>query len=167
MAGADHALSSPPLPPSPFQKETWSRNDNSSTPTNPGANINQPVGSNPLVAWSITAKPASSEPNSTAPSPNPITPTIPTASAALHYKSVPNPTVSRKPELLCFYEEVAKTLSAAQILPLLSEAAPGKVSPAMEQLRPDLRHNHHDLSACVVGALTIDACHTTDDQLPR
>ena len=35
----------------------------------------------------------------------------------------------------------------------------------MEQLRLDLQHNHHDLAARVVGALTIDAHHTTDDQL--
>ena len=35
----------------------------------------------------------------------------------------------------------------------------------MEQLRLDLRHNHHDLSARIVGHVTIDVHHTTDDQL--
>jgi len=81
---------------------------------------------------------------------------------ALHYNQK-DADGQRKPELKSFYEAVAKTLKgAAQILIFGSGTG---ASSAMQQLLFDLQHNHHDLSERVVGALTIDAHHTTDDQL--
>jgi hypothetical protein len=81
---------------------------------------------------------------------------------ALHYNN-DDATGQRKPELKSFYEAVAKTLKGAGQT-LLFGSGTG-ASSAMQQLLFDLQHNHHDLSERVVGSLTIDASHTTDDQL--
>ena len=68
-----------------------------------------------------------------------------------------------KPELKSFYEAIAKTLQGADKI-LIFGTGTG-ASSAMEQLLVDLKHNHHDLAERVVGSMTIDEHHRTDDQL--
>jgi hypothetical protein len=69
----------------------------------------------------------------------------------------------RKPERKSFYEAVAKTLHGAQQI-LLFGAGTG-ASSAMEQLLIDLKHNHRDLAERVVGSVTIDETHLSENQL--
>lgn len=62
-----------------------------------------------------------------------------------------------------FYEGIAKTLrGAAQVL--VFGSGTGKAS-AMEQLLADLRDHHPDVAAKVVGAVVVDAHHTTENEL--
>jgi hypothetical protein len=69
----------------------------------------------------------------------------------------------RKPERKSFYEAVAATLrGAAQILVFGSGTG---ASSAMEQLLADLKHNHGDVAAHVIGSVTIDGHHQTEGQL--
>lgn len=69
----------------------------------------------------------------------------------------------RKPERKSFYEAIAKTLQgAAQIL--LFGSSTGSAS-AMEQLLADLQKCHPDLARRVVGSVTLDVQHLTDDQV--
>jgi len=69
----------------------------------------------------------------------------------------------RKPELKSFYEAVAKTLQGAEQI-LLFGTATG-ASSAMEQLILDLKKHHHELAKRIVGSITVDEHHLTDDQL--
>jgi hypothetical protein len=69
----------------------------------------------------------------------------------------------RKPEQKSFYEAIAKTLRGADQI-LLFGSGTGRSS-AMEQLLADLKSLHPDVAEKVIGSLTIDAHHTTEDQL--
>lgn len=69
----------------------------------------------------------------------------------------------RAPERKSFYEAVAKTLRGAEQV-LLFGSGTGRSS-AMEQLLSDLREHHPDVAKNVIGAVTVDAHHTTEPQL--
>jgi hypothetical protein len=69
----------------------------------------------------------------------------------------------RKPEQKSFYEAVAKTLQGAEKI-LLFGTGTG-ASSAMEQLVLDLKKHHHDLAKRIVGSITVDEHHLTEDQL--
>jgi hypothetical protein len=69
----------------------------------------------------------------------------------------------RKPEQKSFYEAIAKTLHGAQQI-LLFGTGTGSSS-AMEHLFAALKHNHQDIAARVVGSVTVDGHHLTEDQL--
>lgn len=69
----------------------------------------------------------------------------------------------RKPELKSFYEAVAKTLQGAEKI-LLFGTGTG-ASSAMEQLVIDLKKHHHDLVTRIIGSITVDEHHLTEDQL--
>jgi hypothetical protein len=69
----------------------------------------------------------------------------------------------RKPELKSFYEAVAKTLHGAKQI-LMFGTGTG-ASSAMEQLLIDLKKHHRDIANRVVGSVSVDEHHLTDDQL--
>ena len=69
----------------------------------------------------------------------------------------------RQPERRSYYEAVVKTLQGADQI-LLFGGGTGRAS-AMEQLQHDLRDYHPDLAKKVVGAVVVDAHHTTEHQL--
>jgi hypothetical protein len=69
----------------------------------------------------------------------------------------------RKPERKSFYEAIAATLRPAKEI-LIFGSATG-ASSAMEQLRSDLRDHHPDVAGRVIGAITLDAHHLTEDQI--
>jgi hypothetical protein len=69
----------------------------------------------------------------------------------------------RKPERKSFYEAVAKTLQNAKQI-LLFGTGTGSSS-AMEHLLEELKHNHKEIAARVVGSLAIDEHHLTEDQM--
>ncbi len=69
----------------------------------------------------------------------------------------------RKPEQKSFYEAIAKTLGGAQKILLFGTGTGG--SSAMDVLLADLKKHHHDTAAKVVGSVTIDEHHLTDNQL--
>jgi hypothetical protein len=81
---------------------------------------------------------------------------------ALHYNE-DDSNGQRKPEQKSFYEAVAKTLASAQKI-LLFGTGTG-ASSAMEQLLLDLKKHHQDIAARVVGSITVDEHHLSDDQL--
>jgi len=69
----------------------------------------------------------------------------------------------RRPELKSFYEAVAATLRGAEQI-LIFGSGTGESS-AMEQLLAELKDNHRDIAAHVVGSAVIDSHHVTDDHL--
>ncbi|WP_254509002.1 hypothetical protein [Anatilimnocola floriformis] len=69
----------------------------------------------------------------------------------------------RRPELKSFYEAIAATLRGAEQI-LIFGSGTGESS-AMEQLLTELKDNHRDIAAHVVGSLVINAHHVTDDHL--
>lgn len=69
----------------------------------------------------------------------------------------------RKPELKSFYEAVAKTLRGAQQI-LVFGSGTG-ASSAMVQLLADLRKNHHELAQHIVGEITLDQQHLSENEL--
>jgi len=69
----------------------------------------------------------------------------------------------RKPERRSFYEAVAKTLAGAKQI-LMFGTGTG-ASSAMEQLMSDLKEHHRDVAQRVIGAMSVDEHHLTDDQL--
>jgi len=69
----------------------------------------------------------------------------------------------RKPERKSFYEAVAKTLRGARQI-LLFGTGTGSSS-AMEHLLEELKHNHRDIAARVIGSITVDEHHLTEAQL--
>jgi len=69
----------------------------------------------------------------------------------------------RPPERKSFYEAVAKTLLGAEQV-LLFGSGTGRSS-AMEQLLTDLKDHHPDVAGKVIGAVVVDAHHTTESQL--
>jgi phosphoheptose isomerase len=69
----------------------------------------------------------------------------------------------RKPELKSFYEAVAKTLQNARQI-LLFGTGTGSSS-AMEHLLAELKRNHKEIAARVVGSLAVDEHHLSEDQL--
>jgi hypothetical protein len=69
----------------------------------------------------------------------------------------------RKPELKSFYEAVAKTLLDAKQI-LMFGTGTGESS-AMGALIADLKKNHLDIAKRVVGSITVDEHHLTEDQL--
>ena len=69
----------------------------------------------------------------------------------------------RKPEQKRFYEAVAKTLEGAKQI-LLFGSGTG-TSSAMEHLLVELKHRHKELAERVVGSVSVDEHHLTDDQL--
>jgi hypothetical protein len=81
---------------------------------------------------------------------------------ALHYNQ-DDSNGQRKPELKSFYESVAKTLRGAQQI-LLFGTGTG-ASSAMEQLLADLKKNHKEIAERVVGSITVNEHHLTEDQL--
>ena len=80
----------------------------------------------------------------------------------LHYKG-DDSNGQRRPELKSFYEAVAKTLSGAQKILLFGTGT--DASSAMEQLLLDLKKNHHDVAAKVVGSFSVDEKHLSENQL--
>jgi hypothetical protein len=69
----------------------------------------------------------------------------------------------RKPEQKSFYEAVAKTLHGAEQI-LMFGAGTG-ASSAMEQLLLDLKKHHNDLAKRIIGSITVDEHHLSEDQL--
>lgn len=69
----------------------------------------------------------------------------------------------RKPELKSFYEAVAKTLQNAKQI-LLFGTGTG-ASSAMEHLLAELKRNHKEIAARVVGSMAVDEHHLSEDQL--
>jgi hypothetical protein len=69
----------------------------------------------------------------------------------------------RPPERKSFYEAVAKTLRGAEQV-LLFGSGTGRSS-AMEMLFADLKAHHPDVAGKVVGAVVVDAHHTTEGRL--
>jgi hypothetical protein len=69
----------------------------------------------------------------------------------------------RPPERKSFYEAVAKTLQGAEQV-LLFGSGTGRSS-AMDQLLADLKDHHPDVAGKVIGAVVVDAQHTTENQL--
>ncbi len=69
----------------------------------------------------------------------------------------------RLPERKSFYEDVAKCLQGAEQI-LLFGTGTG-ASSAMEQLRAQLKHHHADVAKHIVGSVTVDEHHLTEDQL--
>jgi hypothetical protein len=69
----------------------------------------------------------------------------------------------RLPERKSFYEAVARTLRGAEQV-LLFGSGTGRSS-AMDMLLADLKEHHPDVAAKVIGAVVVDAHHTTEGQL--
>ena len=69
----------------------------------------------------------------------------------------------RKPERKSFYEAVAKTLREAEKI-LLFGSGTG-TSSAMMQLVAELKQHHADLVKRIVGTITIDESHLSEEQL--
>jgi len=69
----------------------------------------------------------------------------------------------RQPELKSFYEAIVERLIGAEKI-LIFGSSTG-ASSAMEQLMLDLTKNHSNLADKVIGAVTIDEQHMTEDQL--
>jgi hypothetical protein len=80
----------------------------------------------------------------------------------LHY-SQDDSNGQRKPELKTFYDAVAKTLHGAQQILMFGNGT--GASSAMEHLLADLKDNHPDLAARVIGSVAVDEHHLTDNQL--
>jgi hypothetical protein len=69
----------------------------------------------------------------------------------------------RRPERKSYYEAVAKTLGGAEQI-LLFGTGTG-ASSAMEHLLAELKQNHRALADRVVGSVTVDEHHLTEEQL--
>lgn len=69
----------------------------------------------------------------------------------------------RKPERKSFYEAVAKTLRDAEKI-LLFGGGTG-TSSAMMQLAAELKQHHADLAKRIIGTITIDESHLSEEQL--
>jgi hypothetical protein len=69
----------------------------------------------------------------------------------------------RKPELKSFYDAVAKTLKGAEQIVIFGTGT--GASSAMNQLLLNLKQHHQDLAARVIGSITVDEHHLTEDQL--
>ncbi len=69
----------------------------------------------------------------------------------------------RQPELKSYYEAIAQTLRDAEKI-LIFGSSTG-ASSAMEALLTDLKENHPDLAARVIGAIVVNEPHMTEDQL--
>jgi hypothetical protein len=69
----------------------------------------------------------------------------------------------RKPEPRSFYEAVARTLQGARQI-LIFGTGTG-ASSAMEQLLAELKRHHEDVAKRVVGSMTVNEHHLTEDQL--
>ncbi len=69
----------------------------------------------------------------------------------------------RQPELKPFYEEIAGKLSGAEQI-LIFGSATG-ASSAMEYLVDDLKKHHPDIAQRVVGTVTVNEQHMSEDQL--
>jgi hypothetical protein len=96
--------------------------------------------------------------------PERITPYDPNGLLARHLHEVEKyATGKRRAERKSYYEAVAGALHGAAAI-LIFGAATG-ASSAMAQLVADLRRFHPDLAARVVGTVTVDEHHLTDDQL--
>jgi hypothetical protein len=72
-------------------------------------------------------------------------------------------TGQRKPERKSFYETVAQTLRGAEKI-LVFGSGTG-ASSAMEQLLAELKHYHADVAKHIVGSITLNETHLTEDQL--
>jgi hypothetical protein len=69
----------------------------------------------------------------------------------------------RKPELKSFYEAVAKTLHGAKQIVIFGTGT--GASSAMEALVDELKKNHPDIAGHIIGVVSVDEHHLTDDQL--
>jgi predicted RNA-binding protein with PIN domain len=69
----------------------------------------------------------------------------------------------RLPERKSFYEAIAKTLHGAEQV-LLFGSGTGRSS-AMDMLVADLKAHHSDIAKKIIGAVVVDAHHTTENQL--
>jgi hypothetical protein len=95
--------------------------------------------------------------------PERITPYDPTG-LGRHLHEVENyATGKRRPERKSYYEAVARAVRDADEI-LVFGAATG-ASSAMAQLVADLERFHPDLAARIVGTLTVNEHHLTEDQL--
>jgi len=80
----------------------------------------------------------------------------------LHYKH-DDSNGQRRPEQKSFYEAVAKTLHGAKQIVLFGTGTGS--SSAMEQLLINLKKNHKDVAAKIIGSVAVDEHHLTDNQL--
>ncbi len=95
--------------------------------------------------------------------PQRITPVDPNG-AHRHLRHVEeDATGQRKPELKSFYEAIARSLAGAGQI-LIFGSATGSSS-AMEHLQAELKEHHPDLARKVVGAVTVNEQHMSEDQL--
>ena len=69
----------------------------------------------------------------------------------------------RQPELKSFYEAIAQTLKGAEKI-LIFGSSTG-ASSAMEHLQDNLKEHHPDIARRVVGAVTVNEQHMSEDQL--
>lgn len=69
----------------------------------------------------------------------------------------------RPPERKSYYEAIAKTLQGADQV-LIFGSGTGRSS-AMDQLVADLKEHHPDVAKTIIGAVVVDAHHTTEGQL--
>lgn len=69
----------------------------------------------------------------------------------------------RKPERRSFYEAIVKTLQTAKQILLMGSAT--GASSAMELLLAELRDHHPGVAGRVIGSVTLDVQHLTEDQL--
>lgn len=81
---------------------------------------------------------------------------------ALHYNQ-DDSNGQRKPEQRSFYEAVAKTLEGTGQIRMFGTGT--GASSAMEQLLANLKQHHHEIAKRVVGSVTVDEHHLTEDQL--
>ncbi len=69
----------------------------------------------------------------------------------------------RRPERRSYYDDIARSLAGAESV-LVFGSGTG-ASSAMAQLLDGLRLHHKDIAARIVGAVTVDEHHLTEDQL--
>jgi hypothetical protein len=69
----------------------------------------------------------------------------------------------RRPELKSYYDEVAKSLQHATRVVVFGHGTGG--ASAMTQLMAELRLHHKDIAGKVIGTVSVDDSHKTDDQL--
>ena len=81
----------------------------------------------------------------------------------LHSRANSETSGHREPELKSYYEDVAKCLKGAEQI-LIFGSGTG-ASSAMNELVADLKKNHADIAAKVIGSIVVDAHHTTENKL--
>ncbi|HEX4795395.1 MAG TPA: hypothetical protein VH370_16485 [Humisphaera sp.] len=95
--------------------------------------------------------------------PQRITPYDPQGSGRYLHNVGDDSNGQRTPENKSFYEAIAKTLGEAQTI-LLFGSGTG-ASSAMEELLRELKKNHKELAARVIGSVVVDQTHMSENQL--